>query len=162
MTATALLDRLDYVKAVAPGRWVARCPAHPSKSKCSLAISEESDGRVLVHDFGGCSIEDVLGSINCDFDILFPVDPVRGRVGHSKLRGEVADDTAWSSNHVLRACAEDLLLASVLLSDIVDGRAKPTDTIETIFEIAGRLAAAVSLTQRPRRDSNGERRTVVE
>ena len=81
--ASKLLDRLSGVKQTAPGRWIARCPAHEDKSP-SLSIRESDDGRVLIHDFGGCDTEDVLTAVGMQFSDLFtkPLEqhlpPVRG------------------------------------------------------------------------------------
>ena len=71
MAIDVLLSRLDSVRHVGPGRWVARCPAHSDRQP-SLAVRELEDGRVLVHDFGGCRIEEVLSAVGLNFDVLFP------------------------------------------------------------------------------------------
>ena len=71
MSAEALLSRLEGVRATAPLRWIARCPAHDDK-RPSLAIRELEDGRVLVHDFAGCGATDVLAAVGLEFDALFP------------------------------------------------------------------------------------------
>ena len=71
MSATKLLDRLDRVRQTAPGRWLARCPAHQDKSP-SLSIRELDDGRVLLHDFGGCEVGDVLAAVGLTAADLFP------------------------------------------------------------------------------------------
>lgn len=68
--AGKLLDRLDRVKQTAPGRWIARCPAHEDRGP-SLSIRELDDGRVLVHDFGGCQIGDVLAAVGLSLSHLF-------------------------------------------------------------------------------------------
>ena len=47
------------------------CPPHEDRSP-SLAVRELDDGRVLVHCFGGCSVESVLGAIGLDMTDLFP------------------------------------------------------------------------------------------
>ncbi|OGA36836.1 MAG: DNA primase [Betaproteobacteria bacterium RIFCSPLOWO2_12_FULL_62_13b] len=75
MTADALLSRLNHVKRTGPGRWLARCPAHEDKSP-SMSIRELDDGRVLLHDFAGCSIEEILGAVGMTFDALFPERPI--------------------------------------------------------------------------------------
>lgn len=71
MTAQTLLDRLDGVRRTGPGRWIARCPAHPDRTP-SLSIRELDDGRILVHDFAGCAAHEVLGAVGLTFDDLFP------------------------------------------------------------------------------------------
>ena len=84
MNATALLDRLDRVRQVGPGRWIACCPAHGDKSP-SLSIRETEDGRILLHDFAGCDTASVLSALGLSLSDLFDrlehrVKPTRSRV----------------------------------------------------------------------------------
>jgi len=53
------------------GSWTAQCPAHEDKSP-SLSVRETEDGRVLVHCFGGCDVQSVLGAVGMDMTDLFP------------------------------------------------------------------------------------------
>ena len=69
--ADALLSRLEKVRRTGPGRWIARCPAHDDRGP-SLSVRELDDGRVLAHDFGGCSPDAVLDAIGLTFSDLFP------------------------------------------------------------------------------------------
>ena len=71
MSIETLISRLDDVKETGHGKYVARCPAHEDRSP-SLAITECSDGRILVHCFAGCEIEDVLDSVGLTFSDLMP------------------------------------------------------------------------------------------
>jgi len=75
VSTEALLSRLDRVRQTGAGRWIARCPAHEDRSP-SLNIRELDDGRVLMHDFGGCSIEQVLVALGVGFDALYPPRPI--------------------------------------------------------------------------------------
>lgn len=75
MSADALLSRLDRVRRTGSGTWLARCPAHEDRSP-SLSIREVDDGRVLLHCFGGCSVEEVLAAVGLQFDSLFPPKPI--------------------------------------------------------------------------------------
>lgn len=75
MSAETLLARLSGVRRNGPGRWIARCPAHQDSSP-SLSIRELGDSRVLVHDFAGCSVEEVLGAVGLEFSALFPETPI--------------------------------------------------------------------------------------
>lgn len=70
MSAAALLDRLDKVRQSAPGRWMARCPAHEDRSP-SLSI-REAEGKTLIHCFSGCSAPDVLAAVGLQLSDLFP------------------------------------------------------------------------------------------
>ena len=71
MSTDKVLSHLTRVKRTAPGKWSACCPAHEDRSP-SLAVRELDDGRVLVHCFGGCSVESVLGAIGLGMTDLFP------------------------------------------------------------------------------------------
>ena len=71
MSADRLLSRLDGVRQTGPGRWIARCPAHADK-RASLSIRELEDGRVLIHDFAGCSVHEVLAAAGLGMEDLFP------------------------------------------------------------------------------------------
>lgn len=75
MRVDALLTRLDRVRQSGPGRWVACCPAHEDKSP-SLSIRELADGRVLLHDFAGCDVGEIVAAIGLELSDLFP--PTQG------------------------------------------------------------------------------------
>ena len=67
--ARLLLSRLEGVKRAGKG-WRARCPACGGGSrKVSIA---ESDGRVLVHCFGGCEAVDVIAAAGLQWADLYP------------------------------------------------------------------------------------------
>ncbi|MES2101675.1 MAG: DNA primase [Pseudomonadota bacterium] len=79
--ADAILSRVDKVRARGPGQWSARCPAHEDKAP-SLSIKELPDGRILLHCFGGCDVQDVIAAIGLEVSDLFPptdraFEPVR-------------------------------------------------------------------------------------
>ncbi len=71
MTVESLLHHCDKVRETGNGQWIARCPAHEDRSP-SLAIKECSDGRVLVHCFAGCEVEDVLDAVGLQFADVMP------------------------------------------------------------------------------------------
>jgi hypothetical protein len=71
VSVDAILSRIDAVRRVGPGRWLARCPAHDDR-RASLSLRELDDGRVLVHDFAGCAVEEVLAAAGLTFDALYP------------------------------------------------------------------------------------------
>ncbi len=74
-----VLDRLQGVSQVGDRKWVAKCPAHPDRTP-SLSVAESNDGKVLLHDFAGCSTPDVLAALGLRFSDLFaPRRSTRGR-----------------------------------------------------------------------------------
>lgn len=56
------LSLLNKVRQTAPNQYVACCPAHEDK-KPSLSIKFDS-GKILLHCFTGCPLEDILNSLN--------------------------------------------------------------------------------------------------
>jgi len=68
MNLNAILDRMQGVRRNGSG-WMARCPAHGDRSP-SLSIRDEN-GRILLHCFGGCSIEAVCAALEIKVRELF-------------------------------------------------------------------------------------------
>jgi hypothetical protein len=145
MTAAALLARLDRVRQTGRSTWVACCPCHASESRSSLAIRELPDGRVLVHDFGGCAIEDVLGAVGLDFGDLFPekVDTSAEARGDRRYRSRQAQ--RFDSATVLRAVHDDVLMAATVIARFVDGATPDDAERAALWSAAGRLADAVGV-----------------
>lgn len=82
--AVALINRLEGVKATGPGRWIARCPAHEDR-RPSLTVRELDDGRVLLHDFGGCETGAVLSALGLTLSDLFPRTGENYAPAHSRV-----------------------------------------------------------------------------
>ena len=70
MTIEDVLQRLEGVRPRGAGKWSARCPAHEDKSP-SLSIAEGNDGRILLHDFAGCSPLNIVAALNLGLKDLF-------------------------------------------------------------------------------------------
>jgi hypothetical protein len=68
MNLEAILDRLSGERRNGSG-WMARCPAHEDRSP-SLSIRKEN-GKILLHCFGGCSIEAVCAALEIKVRELF-------------------------------------------------------------------------------------------
>lgn len=68
MRVEEFLPRLKCVRRSGNG-WTARCPAHEDRSP-SLSLSER-DGRILLHCFAGCTVEEVCAAIGIKVADLF-------------------------------------------------------------------------------------------
>ena len=66
-----VLSCLDKVKSTGTNKWKACCPAHDDKSP-SLAITEASDGTVLLKCWVGCTAQDIVTAIGLELRDLFP------------------------------------------------------------------------------------------
>ena len=113
MSADALLERLHGVKTTGPGRWIGRCPSHQDKTP-SLSIRELDDGRLLLHDFGGCAVEDVLSAVGLKFDDLYPERAVDRHVRRDRRPFD-----AWST---LRSLSTERGIAVIFVADMRAGR----------------------------------------
>lgn len=131
--ADALLSRLDGVRRTGPDRWVARCPAHDDK-RASLGVRELDDGRVLLHCFSGCGVEDVVGAAGLALADLFPPSSARHAVKGERRPFPAAD--------VLRAVAFEALVVSVAAVDLARGRKLSDEDRERLRLAAGRLQEA--------------------
>ena len=69
-TQVDILERLDAVRATAPGTYVARCPAH-NDGRPSLSVSVKPD-RILVHCFAGCTPEEITAAVGLTLADLYP------------------------------------------------------------------------------------------
>ena len=145
MTAGTLLSRLDRVRKVGLGRWVAACPSHDSRSKSSLAIRELPDGRVLLRDFGGCTVEDVLGAVGLTMAELFPerIDTSAEARGDRRYRSR--QHQRFDAATLIRVIHADVLTAATIISRILDG--VPVDDAErgALWSAAGRIADALEV-----------------
>lgn len=86
LMGSACLDKvlscLDKVKPAGANKWKACCPAHDDKNP-SLAITETSDGTVLLRCWVGCNAKDIVTAIGLELRDLFPGEK-RERRGPSK------------------------------------------------------------------------------
>lgn len=113
MTVENLLSRLTKVKG-RNGSWTACCPAHEDKSP-SLAITER-DGKVLVHCFGGCSVQDVIGAVGMDMTELFPP---------SEPKYQPQPRTKFFASDLLRVIAMEASIVSICAYDMAKGKQLP-------------------------------------
>ena len=88
----ALLATLNKVKRTGDGRWIACCPAHADKSPSSSI--RYTDGRILLHCFGGCAVDAVVSAIGLTLADLMPErihingsKPVNSKIQASDLLG---------------------------------------------------------------------------
>lgn len=110
--AERFVSRLGKVRG-RNGSWTAQCPAHEDKSP-SLSVRETEDGRVLVHCFGGCDVQSVLGAVGMDMNDLFP-DRVDGHISKPVKPAFYASD-------LLRIASFECLVVMIAAYDIRQGK----------------------------------------
>jgi hypothetical protein len=129
----ALLSRLSGVKG-RNGNYVACCPAHEDR-KPSLAVKEQ-DGKILVHCFGGCSVENIVGAVGMDLTDLFPpTDSPRYDKPAPKVRFFASD--------LLRVIALEAQIVSVAAYDMAHGKALPAADLARLQLASQRINTAL-------------------
>ncbi len=85
----------------------ARCPAHDDKH-ASLSIGVGDDGRVLLHDFAGCSVEQIVAALGLTVADLFPAKSPNGKArgGGGVLHTDTHSNTRTRSGLTLAEYAE--------------------------------------------------------
>ena len=130
MTADALLSRLDGVKRTGSGRWIARCCAHDDK-KPSLAIRELDDGRVLLHCFAGCAVDDVVSAVGLTLSDLMP----ERAIDNHKPR----ERRAFFPADIFDIALREITIATVIACDLHKNRAIDENGYERLLTACGRL-----------------------
>lgn len=129
----ALLSRLEKVKKTGNGKWLACCPAHADKSP-SLAIKEADNGTILIHDFGGCGVDEVLGALGMDATALFPPREQSEHLAKGMAR--------FDAYQALRALADDINVILVANRMVIKGEKLQESDMAQLSNSAGRLLEA--------------------
>ncbi|WP_175651031.1 virulence-associated protein E [Pseudomonas sp. Marseille-P9899] len=85
-----VLNRLEKVKSAGAEKWKACCPAHNDKHP-SLAISETSEGVVLIKCWAGCTTKEIVSAIGLELRDLFPGEkqprrgPSKAAIEHERM-----------------------------------------------------------------------------
>jgi hypothetical protein len=132
MDVSTLLSRLEGVRG-RNGSWSAKCPAHRDRSP-SLSVKELGDGRILVHCFGGCGTDAVLGALGLAMTDLFPE-----RVG-GNLPARRGDFTALDA---LRCLQFEASVVAIAAADIGEGKTLTDTDVNRVCVSAGRIAEAL-------------------
>lgn len=141
MTGTEiLLARLEGVRETGPGRWIARCPAHEDRSP-SLSIRELPDGRLLLHDFAGCSAVDVVQAVGLAMSDLFPDDGREYRPAQKHRSRVPAVDC-------LLLADREVLVASIITADVLDKHDIAEADWQRLAQAAARLGALADEVRR--------------
>ncbi|GMR20197.1 MAG: hypothetical protein BMS9Abin36_0792 [Gammaproteobacteria bacterium] len=138
MDAEKLLDRLDCVRQTGDGRWIARCPAHDDRSP-SLSIRELEDGRILIHDFGGCAATDVLTAIGLSLSDLYP-DKLSHHIPKARDRKHF-----HAAREALETLHREVLIVAIASEMIADGEPLVDTDRERLLEAAGHIRRTVEV-----------------
>lgn len=137
MGATAkLLDRLQRVKRVRPGAYMAACPCCQSRRGRPISITEGANTTCLVHAFCGCATHDVLASVGLSLADLFDrplahfLPPVRHGINPREL---------------LELIGHEVTVAAILATD-AGIRPLTHDEHARLVQAAARIGKAQAMT----------------
>ncbi len=137
MSADVLLSRLEKVKQVGAGRWIAACSAHQDKNP-SLSIRELDDGRILAKCFAGCDTHSVLAAIGLAMSDLFPEPLFHRAVG-------VPPNHWHAAREALRVLKHEVLLVAVAAENIAASLPLTPDDRRRVIQAAIRIRAAAEV-----------------
>lgn len=132
MEVDALLAKLSGVRG-RNGSWSAKCPAHADRSP-SLSVKEIDDGRILIHCFGGCGTDAVLGALGLEMTDLFPE-----RLSHH-MPARRGDFTAMDA---LRALQFESSVVVLCAADIAEGKPLSDTDANRVAAATGRITEAL-------------------
>lgn len=134
MAAQDLISRLNKVRQTGPGSWIACCPAHEDRTP-SLTVKEADDGRVLVHCFAGCAVENIVGAVGMELSDLFPDRPLT--VAYAEPRR-----LRFNARDVLNSVSHELTVISLVLNDVIKGERVTEDDLRRFQKAVERVEEA--------------------
>lgn len=128
------LSRLERVRQIGPSKWSACCPAHRDKNP-SMALWEESDGRVGIYCSALCDWRDILAALGLEASALFPPKP--------KGRGYVPNTPRpFSAADLLRLLTHYSLIVYMAARDTSEGIPLSDADQQTLFKAVRTFSAA--------------------
>lgn len=139
-----LITRLATVRDTGPGEWIASCPGplHDRGDRNpSLSIKEESDGRLLVCCFAGCSADDILAALGLELRDLYPAPLSNYKTPLSRIQrrrnGQAVD--------ALKAIRQEALLVHVAARMLRQGETLDDEAMDRLAQAECRIKKAVEV-----------------
>lgn len=133
MDFDTFLSYLDRPRKTFTDSYRARCPSCGGKNQTKLSVKDAGDGRILIHCFAGCSVDEVVGALGLKLEDLMPPKKEHGR----PIRGALRRDA-------IQQLRGDLNVVWVYLHDISRGRRITDDDRRKAGEYARRVANLIS------------------
>lgn len=126
----ALLSRLEGTRQRSADQWSAICPSHNDKTP-SLSIRALPDGRILIHCFGACTIENILDAVGMRFQDLYPKSRIENAV---KTKRKLI-----TAAQALELIAAETTLIAIVAADIGRGEVIDGETVDRCIKAASRI-----------------------
>jgi hypothetical protein len=137
VTAETLLQRLDRVSQRGADQWSARCPAHEDKGP-SLSVKELPDGRVLLHCFAGCGVDEIVAAVGLEVTELFPP-----RLSHRQGAAPARRRGLLTDRQALELIDHEARLIWVCGENIISGITLTPADLDRARQAVGRIGFAL-------------------
>jgi len=135
MTGADLVQHLEAVRQTARGQYIARCPAHEDR-RPSLSVRELDDGRVLLHCFAGCPVDEVVAAVGLELRDLFPPGEHRPAPRHRR----------WNYRALLRELRHEAWIVALAAGDLHRGRRLSDEDLARLGEAVVQIERVVRVT----------------
>jgi hypothetical protein len=98
-----------------------------------MTIKELPDGRILIHDFGGCGTDAILGVLGMEMGDLFP-EPLNIRMGPVR---------AFSASDALRCLSREGAIVALAAADQAEGKTASGADADRVTQALGRINEAL-------------------
>lgn len=130
--AEKFLSRVKGVRQTGPGRWIFKVPTRED-SRPSGSLRELDDGRLLIHDFAGESVVNILAEIGLELTDLYP----EKLVDHAK-----GERRPFLATDALRCVAFEALVVAAAAASMAAGQRLSSADRKRLMLAAERLNAA--------------------
>jgi hypothetical protein len=101
-------------------------------------VRELDDGRVLLHDFGGCGTDDVLAALGLTMSELFPAR----LPGNGRARSYPATYSCIPARDLLDVISEDVTIVALIAANLLQRRTISEDDWKRLAQVAARIGRA--------------------
>ncbi len=127
-----ILSHFDKVRSTSKNNsYNCLCPAHEDRN-ASLSIKIAEDGRVLIHCFAGCDIQNILSAVGLTLDDIIPE-----RIDMLKPVGK-----AFNPYAILKSIKDDALFVYMCASHIEKGEQLDETDKEKLLQTVQKLREA--------------------
>lgn len=127
-----ILSHFDKVRSTSKSNsYNCLCPAHDDRN-ASLSIKIAEDGRVLIHCFAGCDIQNILSAVGLTLDDIIPE-----RIDMLKPTGK-----AFNPYAILKSIKDDALFVYMCASHIEKGEQLEETDKEKLLQTVQKLREA--------------------
>jgi hypothetical protein len=128
-----ILSKLDRVKKISQDEWVASSPTRSDRSP-SLYIKETPEGKILLHDFGGSTAEQICDAIGMDVSDLF-----------AETYDRQSTKYRFNAHNILTAMRTEVLIVSLSALDLSRNKKLKQVDLDRLLLAAQRLKEVYEL-----------------